>query len=130
MILRRLTRLLPLFAVLMVWTCDFGPKAGNIPVELIGPQTSLGAASFLATALDPFTIDTVTAACQGCTVYMTRVSETEVRGIVTGRFGSELLLDLTVSDRDKRDPYAVRLLELAAPDYEPVTINGSSLRLQ
>jgi hypothetical protein len=127
---RRLLRLAPLSAALAVWTCDLGPKAGNIPVELIGPQTSLGAASFLATALDPFTIEDVTAACRGCTVYVTRVSDTEVRGIVTGRFGSELLLNLVVSDRDARDPYAVRLLELAAPDYDPVTINGSSLRLQ
>lgn len=122
--------LAPLVLALAVWTCDSGPKAGEIVAELVGPQSSLGAASFLTTALDPYTVDTVTAACEGCTVYMTRVSDTEVRGIVTGRFGSEAVLRVTVSDRDERDPYTVRLLELAAPDYSTIAISGSSLRFR
>jgi hypothetical protein len=128
---RRTIRTLPAALVAVaLWTCDGGPKAGEIVAELVGPHSSLGAASFLTTALDPFTVDTVTAACTGCTVYMTRVSATEVRGIVTGRFGSEPVLRVTVSDRGERDPYTVRLLELATPDYSTIPISGSSLRFQ
>lgn len=129
--IRTLLRRVALAAVaLAVWTCDTGPKAGEIAAEFVGPHATLGAASFLVTALDPFTIDTVTAACTGCNAYMTRVSSTEVRGIVTGPFGSEPVVYVTVSDRDERDPYAIRLLELAGTDYTPVAISGSSLRFE
>ena len=123
-------RAAPAALVLTLWTCDTGPKSGEIAAEFVGPHASIGAASFLVTALDPFTIDTVTAACTGCAAYMTRVSSTEVRGIVTGPFGSERVVYVTVSDRGERDPYAIRLLELAATDYTPVAISGSSLRFE
>ncbi len=113
-----------------VGSCDSGPKAGEITAEIVTPVTELGAASFSARALEPYTIDTVTAACSGCTAYMTRVTEREVRGIVTGRFGGGAVLWVTVSDRGVRDPYSIQLLELAAPDYSLPSVAGSSLRFQ
>ncbi|KPK07229.1 MAG: hypothetical protein AMS20_03195 [Gemmatimonas sp. SG8_28] len=111
-------------------SCDSGPKAGEIVAEIVTPVVELGAASFRARALEPYTIDTVAAACTGCTAYMTRVTDREVRGIVTGRFGAGPLVRVTVSDRDVRDPYSVELLELAAPDYSLPSVAGSSLRFQ
>lgn len=112
----------------LLGSCDSGPKAGEIVAEIVTPIVELGAASFRARALEPYTVDTVTAACAGCTVYMTRVTDREVRGVVTGRFGAGPLLRVMVSDRSLREPYSVDLLELAAPDYSLPSISGSSLR--
>ena len=127
---RTLTAFVLLAAGAALGSCDSGPKAGEIVAEIVTPVVELGAASFRARALEPYTIDTVTAACTGCMAYMTRVTDREVRGIVTGRFGAGPLLRVTVSDRDVRDPYSVELLELAAPDYSLPSVAGSSLRFQ
>lgn len=126
--LRRAATAVVLLAGAALGSCDSGPKAGEIVAEIVTPRTDLGAASFRTRALEPYSIDTVTAACSGCTAYMTRVSDREVRGVVTGRFGAGPLLRVTVSDRDVREPYSVDLLELAAPDYSLPSVAGSSLR--
>jgi hypothetical protein len=128
--MRTLTTAAVLAAGMALGSCDSGPKAGEIVAEIVTPVVELGAASFSARALEPYTIDTVAAACTGCSAYMTRVTEREVRGIVTGRFGAGPLLRVTVSDRDVRDPYSVQLLELAAPDYSLPSVAGSSLRFE
>jgi hypothetical protein len=128
------TRIVTVAAVLGLGTalgsCDSGPKAGEIVAEIVTPVTELGAASFVTRALEPFTIETATAACPGCAVYTTRVTDREIRGIVTGRFGAGPVVRVTVSDRGVRDPYSIQLLELAAPDYSLPTVAGSSLRFQ
>ena len=109
-------------------SCDSGPKSGEIAAEIVTPVAELGAASFVTRALEPYTVESVSAACSGCAVHMTRVSDREIRGIVTGRFGAGRLVWVTVSDRGVRDPYSIQLLELAAPDYSLPSTAGSSLR--
>jgi hypothetical protein len=110
-------------------SCDSGPKAGELPVELVTPQAQLGAASFKVTATSPASIDSVVPVCQGCTVYMARVSDREVRGVVTGPFGPGPLIGVLVPDLSLRDAFAFQLFELAAPDYTLRNLTGSSLRI-
>jgi hypothetical protein len=118
-----------LVGAVTVASCDTGPKSGDVAVELVTPQTGLGAVMFAATATEPQTIDTVTAACDGCRVYMLRVSEREVRGVATGAIALGDVLYLTVSDRDLVEAYDVRLMQAADTAYGVVPIAGSQLRL-
>lgn len=110
-------------------SCDSGPKGGELTVDLVTPHTELGAASFKVTATSPASIDSIVAACQGCSVYTARVSDREMRGVVIGPFGPGPLIGVLVSDLDLRDAYAFQLLELAVPDYTLRNLTGSSLRL-
>jgi hypothetical protein len=108
-------------------SCDSGPKAGEIVAELTTPHTELGAAAFRVTALDPYSIESVTAACTGCAVFPLPISTGEMRGVVTGRFSAGPLLRVLVSDRDVKSAYSVALMELATPTYDLVGLFGSSL---
>jgi hypothetical protein len=112
-----------------VLTCDSGPKAGELTVELVTPRLQLGAALFRVTALEPQTIDTVTAACAGCQAFVARVSDREVRGIVTGTFGAGPLFRVGVPDRGAGEAFSFALQQLAAPDFHLVSGAGSSLQL-
>jgi hypothetical protein len=58
---RTLTAVAALAAGTALGSCDSGPKAGEIVAEIVTPAVELGAASFRARALEPYTIDTVTA---------------------------------------------------------------------
>jgi hypothetical protein len=110
-------------------SCDSGPKGGELTVELVTPEAQLGAVSFKVTATSPASIDSIVPACQGCAVYTSRVSDRDVRGIVTGRFGPGPVIAVVVPDRGLRDAYAFQLLEFAAADYTLRSISGSSLRI-
>ena len=110
-------------------SCDSGPKSGELTVELVTPHAQLGAASFKVTAVTPASIESVVAACAGCAVYAARVSDREVRGVVTGRFGAGPVIGVVVSDVGLPDAYAFQLYELAAPDYTLRNLVGSSLRI-
>ena len=116
--------------VAAVSTCDSGPKAGDLVVELVTPRTELGAAQFSVIATEPYTIDAVSASCAGCTAYTVRVSDREMRGVVTGNFAAGTLLFVTVPDLDGAEAYSFGLQELAAPGFNLVSMSGSSLRLQ
>jgi len=123
----RIVRWTALAVMVAATSCDSGPKAGEIVAELVTPQQALGAAMFRVNAIETYAIDSVTAACSGCRAFMSRVSEREVRGVVTGSFSAGPLLRVMVSDRDARSSYSVLLLQLAAPTYEIVPLGGSSL---
>jgi hypothetical protein len=128
---KRIVRLATLaIVVAVVSTCDSGPKAGDLIVELVTPRPELGAAQFSVTATEPYTVDAVTAACAGCTAYTVRVSDREMRGIVTGTFTAGMLLFVTVPDLDGAEAYSFGLQEMAAPGFNLVSLEGSSLRLQ
>ncbi len=116
-------------ALAALGSCDSGPKSGELTVELVTPHAQLGAASFKVTAVTPASIESVVAGCTGCAVYTARVSDREVRGVVTGRFGPGPVIGVVVSDVGLPDAYAFQLYELAAPDYTLRTLVGSSLRI-
>ncbi len=115
--MRRMIRLaLPLAAVVSL-SCGSGPKAGDVVMELITPTQDLGAISFTVTAVQPEVIDTVTAVCGACEVFLLRRSATEVDGVVTGPLVPGPLLRLTVSDVQLPEAYAAQVHEAATRDY-------------
>jgi len=120
--------LIPL-AVVLAAGCDSGPQAGDLTMQLVSPVEDLGALSFSITATEPTMIDTVTAACAGCTVFTTRISGSEMRGVVTGDIGPGAVLRVSVSDTKVPEAYVGQVLEASAPDYELVAITGMELTI-
>jgi hypothetical protein len=125
----RLTALCAISATaLVLGSCDSGPRAGDLTASLTTSHQELGAAMFRVTATAPYTIEGLTGACNGCRAFLSRVSEGEVRGIVTGPFGAGQLVHVTVSDTRTPAAYGIQLLELARPDYGLAALSGSSLQ--
>jgi hypothetical protein len=106
--------------------CDSGPKAGDLTAELTAPA-ELGAAMFKVTIGGGYTVDDLTAACSGCRAFMTRVSDREVRGIVTGPFTSGPLVHVGVSDRTAPEAYTIQLMQVALTDYTLDGLVGKTL---
>ncbi len=106
--------------------CDSGPKAGELTAALT-TTTQLGAAMFKVIAVEPYTIEDLTAACSGCRAFMTRVSDREVRGIVTGTFGAGPLVHVGVSDRSVPEAYTIELMQLARTTYALDGLVGKTL---
>ncbi len=125
----RIGALLALTATLAV-ACDSGPTAGNLTVDITTPIPNLGAVSFVVTSVEPATIDTVTAACSSCEVFTTRVSTTEVRGVVTGTVVAGPLLTIAVPDTKQLAAYSAQLLEASEPDYELSSVTGMALTVR
>lgn len=100
--------------------CDGGPKSGELPFSLQTSHTDVGAVAFEVTALEPQTIDTLAADCTGCQVFIHRVSDRAVRGVVVGAFGAGAFLRVTVSDRSKPTLYSGRVLQAAGTDYSAI----------
>ena len=109
-------------------SCDSGPKAGDVTASMATSHQELGSVMFRVTAVAPNTIEGLTAACTGCKAFMSRVSDNEVRGIVTGPFGAGPLVHVSVSDRGVPEAYSVQLLEMARTDYGLTALSGSSLQ--
>lgn len=114
-------------AAVLAVACDSGPKAGEVVMELSSPVADLGAISFTVTAAEPNILDTLTAACAGCRSFTTRLSEREMRGVVTGDFGPGPVVRVSVSDVGARSAYAGQLLEASAPDYALVSVDSMQL---
>jgi hypothetical protein len=117
-----------LAAAAVVASCDSGPKAGDITATLATQHTQLGSVMFEVTATSPNTVEGLTAACSGCRAFLSRISDTSVRGIVTGPFGPGPLVHVTVSDRKLLEAYSIQILELARTDYRLEALAGSSLQ--
>jgi hypothetical protein len=113
-------------AAVLAAGCDSGPKAGEVVMELSSPVADLGAISFTVTAVEPNTLDTLTAGCAGCRSFTT-LSEREMRGVVTGDFGPGPVVRVSVSDVGARSAYAGQLLEASAPDYALVSVDSMQL---
>ena len=128
--MRVLRALLIPLAVAMAAGCDSGPQAGDLTMQLVSPVEDLGALSFTITAAEPTMIDTVTAACAGCSAFTTRINEREVRGVVTGDIGPGAVLRISVSDTKVREAYVGQVSEASAPDYELVSITGMELTIR
>jgi hypothetical protein len=127
--MRALRALLIPVAVALVAGCDSGPQAGDLTMHLVSPVEDLGALSFRITAAEPTTIDTVTAACAGCSVFATRISASEMRGVVTGDVGPGAVLRISVTDTKVPQAYLGQVLEASAPDYELVSSTGMQLTI-
>jgi hypothetical protein len=107
--------------------CDGGPKGGEIDFTFDGPQ-AVAALQFQVTAVEPETIDTVVAACAGCTAYMVRDGERDVRGVLVGDVSLGPTLAVTVSNIDLPESYEARVTGLALSDYSTMPATGFTLR--
>ena len=127
--MRMLRALLIPLAVVLATGCDSGPQSGDLTVQLVSPVEDLGALSFRITTAEPTMIDTVTAACAGCTVFTIRISGSEMQGVVTGDIAPGAVLRISVSDTKVREAYIGQVIEASAPDYELVSITGMELTI-
>jgi hypothetical protein len=125
--MNRRAALVAAFVLGAVLSCDSGPKAGDLAIQLTTTRSDLGAVMFTARAAEPETIDTVTAACQGCRVFMVRANEREVRGIVTGTLSQGTIANLTVSNRGVPEAYAVQALQASNRTHGVVATTGTQL---
>jgi len=114
-------------AVLLA-SCDSGPKAGDITATLTTSHTELGSVMFEVNALAPNTVEGLTAACSGCKAFLSTMSESKVRGIVTGPFSAGPLVHVSVSDRRTPEGYTIEVQQAALPNYE--TVSKVGIRLQ
>jgi hypothetical protein len=104
-------------ALLMLGSCDSGPKAGEIVFVLTTPNQDDGALQFRLTAAEPNTLDGVAAGCAGCRVFTEVVSETEIRGVLTGDVVPGDALRVLVSDRKARQAYGGQVVAVASRTY-------------
>ena len=119
-------------AILGLGCGDGGPQGGELIVELVGGSggsANLAALSFTLQAVPPNTIDTATVACGGCKLFMARVTEGELRGVITGPLASGPLLRVTVSDRRSPEAYVTQVLEAAKQDYTLVSTSGIRIEI-
>jgi len=111
-------RPLALLVSALVLSCFDGPVAGEVTLSLTTPNTDDGAVSFTVTVPAPNEITGATAACDGCEVFATRVSATELRGIVTGDLPAGPVVRLAVSQAGPDQLYRVQVLAVASRQFE------------
>lgn len=126
--MRRLLGLALPLALILSLSCDSGPKAGEVDMQLVTPSQDLGAIAFTLIALGPEVIDTVTAGCGGCRVDLRRRSATHVDGVVTGPLVPGVLLRVGVSNVKLPRAYAAQALQAARRDYALVSV--TTIRLE
>jgi hypothetical protein len=114
-------------ALLMVGSCDGGPKAGEIVFVLATPNQDDGALQFRVTAAEPNTLGGVAAGCAGCQVFTEVVSETEIRGVLIGDVVPGDALRVLVSDRKARQAYAGQVVAVASRTYALGSSSGYAL---
>lgn len=123
----RLDRLFVLMAAALVVACDGGPKNGELRFDLVAPNNTTGAVVFTVTATAPYAVEGVSAACGTCQVFVTSVSDQEMRGVVTGALQSGPLLSVSVSDVGRREAYSGAIREAATRDYTLLSVLGYRL---
>ncbi|HEX9691596.1 MAG TPA: hypothetical protein VGA22_05820 [Gemmatimonadales bacterium] len=111
---------------LLAHGCDLGPPAGEIVFTLDGPQP-VAAVQFRVVAGEPETIDTVTAACTNCAVYMVRNGDREVRGVLVGDLSAGEALSVLVSNREAVDLYTATVAGVALADFTLIASAGFTL---
>ena len=112
---------------LLFVSCDDGPKSGELSVDLDTPRRDLGAVMFSIEAPQSATIDTVAASCSGCTVYLSRVSDSEVRGVLLGQSLGGPVMRVQVSDVSLVSGFAGSVLEAATETNAVVPVTTFTL---
>lgn len=110
--------------------CFDGPSAGEVTLVLSTPNADDGAISFAVLVAAPNEVTGATAACDGCEVFYTRVSSTELRGIVTGDLAAGPVVRLAVAQGGPDEAYRLDVLEVANRQFDLVPPAGYSLSAQ
>ena len=115
--------------VLALASCD-GPSAGEVTLILTTPNSDDGAVSFAVRVAAPNEVTGATAACTGCEVFYTKVSATELRGIVTGDLAPGPVVRLAVTQGGPNEAYRLDVLEVANRQFDVVEPAGYTLTAQ
>jgi hypothetical protein len=116
-------------AALALAACSDGAQPGDVVMQLVTTQPDVAAVSFRVLAAQPNTIDTVVAACGGCSVSLLRISPAEVRGVLVGTALAGQVLRVTVSDVAVPTAYSAQLIEVALSDYSLLPTTGVTLQV-
>jgi len=123
-------RFLPFAAMVAFATCDSGPQAGELVISLSAPNQQDGAVAFTVNAAEPNTVESLVAGCTGCQVWIFRVSDAQVKGIVTGSVVPGPVLRVTVTDMRRPESYSATIQEVAAPTFALRGLSGYSLTVE
>lgn len=123
-------RALAVLVSALALSCFDGPTAGEVTLSLKTPNTDDGAVAFLVTIPAPNEITGASAACEGCDVFYTKVSTTELRGIVTGDLSAGPVVRLAVAQAGPNQAYRVDVLEVASRAFAPRASAGYYLTVQ
>jgi len=119
------TRLL-LVGLTLAVACD-GPSAGEVTLVLSTPNADDGAITFSVMVAAPNEVNAATPACDGCQVFYTKVSRTELRGIVTGDLVAGPLVHVSVAQGGPNEVYRLDVVEVASRTFDPVPSAGYTL---
>lgn len=123
-------RALALLTSALALSCFDGPAAGEVTLSLLTPNTDDGAVAFVVTVPAPNEITGASAACSGCELFSTRVSATELRGIVTGDLSAGPLVRVAVSQAGPNQAYLAQLLSVASRQFAVRASGGYTLSVQ
>ena len=123
-------RMLAAVACALALSCFDGPVAGEVTLSLTTPATDDGEVAFAVTVAAPNEITGASAACGGCEVFATRVSATELRGIVTGDLAAGPVVRLAVAQAGPNQVYQVQVLAVASLGFAERTPVGYTLAVQ
>ncbi len=112
-------RLVWAVGLLMLAGCFDGPTAGDITLVLSTPNADDGAISFIVTTARPNEILGAEALCSGCSVFLSRVGATQLRGAVVGEVTGGPLVRLQVSNAGPNQAYRTDVLEVASRTFDP-----------
>lgn len=115
--------------LLALASCD-GPSAGEVTLVLTTPNADDGAISFVVTVAAPNEVTGAAAVCEGCEVFYTKVSRTELRGIVTGNVVAGPLVRLAITHGGPTEAYRLDVLEVANRQFDVVPPAGYTLTAQ
>lgn len=113
----KLDRLVPLVLIAALSCSDGGPQAGSLTFDLVTPRADDGAVQFKVTTVTPNTVTGVSAACTGCNIFSEAVSDTEIRGVVTGQLSAGALISVGVSDVKSSESFTAQVVAVASRDY-------------
>ncbi len=123
-------RVLVFLASTLALSCFDGPTAGEVTLSLTTPNTDVGALAFVVTIPAPNEITGASGACAGCDVFYTRVSATELRGIVTGDLVAGPVVRLAVAQAGPNQAYRVQVLAVASRQFAERAPSGYTLTVQ
>jgi hypothetical protein len=106
-------------AALLAAACLDGPTAGEVTLALQTPNQDDGAVSFRILVSAPNEVTGVTATCDSCLAFVSRVSPTELRGIITGNLAAGPVARISVLDGSPHQAYSVRVLAVASRTFTP-----------
>ncbi len=129
MIARRARGAILVLAAAGLAACDAGPKSGQLTFELTAPLGNTGAVVFSVLGVAPLAVQGVVPACVGCQVFMTSLTDQELRGVVIGPLTTGPLVHVTVSDIRRPEAYTAEIREVAANDHTLLAATGYTLAL-